>query len=254
MALLELIGVDKYFGGLAAVSNLDMDVSEGEIRALIGPNGAGKTTVFNIITGFLATTRGTIKYNGEDITHLRPHQVAKRGLVRTFQLTTLFAGFTVLRSVMVARHLYAGTSLVKRFLGSYESSEKRSLTKSLEILEFLGLGHLKDELAWNLPHGHQRALGVAMALATEPRLLLLDEPVTGMNPAETKHMMDLIRKVHERGVTILLVEHNMKVAMGLSDRMTVMDFGRKVAEGPPEEIAHNELVIEAYLGREEIAA
>lgn len=254
MALLELRGVDKHFGGLAAVSNLDMDVNKGEIRALIGPNGAGKTTVFNVITGFYRATRGTIRYNGEDITHLQPHQIAKRGLVRTFQLTTLFMGFTTLRGVMVARHLYAGGNFAKRFLGSYRSSEKENLAKSLEIIEFLGLGHLKDELAWNLPHGHQRALGIAMALATEPRLLLLDEPVTGMNPAETRHMMDLIRKVRDRGVTILLVEHDMKAVMGLSDRITVMDFGQKIAEGFPEMIIRNEVVIEAYLGGEEIAA
>ncbi len=248
MALLELRGVDKHFGGLAAVSNLDMDVNEGEIMALIGPNGAGKTTVFNVITGFYTATKGTIRYNGENITHLKPHQIAKRGLVRTFQLTTLFMDFTVLRGVMVARHLHAGKDFARSFLGT----EKENLAKSLKIIEFLGLEHLKDELAWNLPHGHQRVLALAMALITEPKLLLLDEPVAGMNPVETQHMTGLIRQIRDQGISVLLVEHDMKTVMGLSDRITVVDFGQKIAEGLPEEITHNEMVIEAYLGREEI--
>jgi len=253
MALLELRGVTKKFGGLVAANNFDMDVNEGEIRALIGPNGAGKTTTFNVITGYYPVTRGEIRYEGKDITHLKPHEIAKRGLVRTFQLSTLFMEFTVLKGMMVARHLHAGLSTIQRALGTAGNRQRENEAKSLEIIEFLGLGDLKYELARNLPHGHQRTLGIALALATEPRLLLLDEPVTGMNVIETEHMMDLIRKVRDSGVTILLVEHDMKAVMGLSDKITVMDFGEKIAEGPPEEIAHNELVIEAYLGREDLA-
>ena len=252
MALLKLNGVTKRFGGLVAVNDFDMDVNEGEIRALIGPNGAGKTTCFNLISGFYPVTSGKISYQGEDITHLKPHQIAKRGLVRTFQLTVLYMDFTVLRSVMVARHLHSGLNTGKQLLGISGNKEKENELKSLEIIEFLGLGDLKYELAWNLPHGHQRALGIALALATEPKLLMLDEPVTGMTPVETEHMMELIKKVRDSGVTILLVEHDMKAVMGLSDQITVMDFGEKIAEGTPEEIARNEMVIEAYLGKEEL--
>jgi len=252
MALLELRRVEKYFGGLAAIGNLDMDVNEGEIRALIGPNGAGKTTVFNIVSGFYPVTRGNIRYSGEDITNLKPHQIAKRGLIRTFQLTTLFMELDVLRGIMVARHLHAGMSFTKRLFATAE--EKENKEKCLEIIEFLGLGDLKDELACNLPHGHQRILGIALALAAEPKLLLLDEPVTGMNPIETQHMMGLIRQIRDQGVTILLVEHDMKAVMGFSDFVTVMDFGKKITEGLPQEISRDERVIEAYLGREELVA
>jgi len=251
MALLELNRITRQFGGLVAVSDFDMDVNEGEIRALIGPNGAGKTTTFNLISGFYPVTRGKIIYQGEDITHLKPHQIAKKGLVRTFQTNILFMDFTVLRSVMVARHLHSGLSTGKQLLGVRGSQEKENERKAREIIEFLGLADFKDELAVNLPHGYQRAVGIALALATEPKLLMMDEPVTGMTPVETEHMMNLIKRVRDSGVTILLVEHDMKAVMGLSDQITVMDFGKKIAEGLPEEIAHNEMVIEAYLGKEE---
>ena len=254
MALLELKGVTKYFGGLAAVSDFDMDVSKGEVRALIGPNGAGKTTVYNLITGFYPLTRGKITYNGEDITGLKPHQIAERGLVRTFQATNvLFADHTVLAGLMVARHLRAGMGPVTKFLGTAREVEEKNEKKCLELIDFFRLGQFKDELAINLPHGYQRALGVALAMATEPRLIMLDEPVTGMNPTETEYFMGLIKKIRDRGVTVLLVEHDMKVVMGISDQITVLDFGRKIAEGIPKEIAHDTRVIEAYLGAEELA-
>lgn len=253
MALLELKEVTKYFGGLAAVSDFNMDVEEGEIRGLIGPNGAGKTTMYNLITGFYPVTTGTIRYAGEKITGLTPHQIASKGLVRTFQATNvLFADHTVLAGMMVARHLHAGMGFARRFFGTAGSIEEENRKKSLELIDFFELTKFKDELAVNLPHGHQRSLGVALAMAAEPRLLMLDEPVTGMNPVETEHMMGLINKVRDRGTTVLLVEHDMKAVMGLCDQISVMSFGKKIAEGSPQDIGNNQEVIEAYLGSEEL--
>lgn len=255
MILLKLRGVTKYFGGLAAVSEVDMDVGEGEIRGLIGPNGAGKTTLYNLITGFYRVTAGTIRYAGQDITGLTPHEIARRGLVRTFQATNvLFADHSVLAGMMVARHLHAGMAFARRFLGTGGRMEEENKRICLEIIDFFGLTKFKDELAMNLPHGHQRALGVALAVATEPKLLMLDEPVTGMNPVETGHMMELIKKVRDRGITVLLVEHDMRAVMGISDRITVLNFGKKIAESTPQEISYDPRVIEAYLGAGEIAA
>ncbi len=255
MALLELKEVTKYFGGLAAVSDFSMDINEGEIRALIGPNGAGKTTMYNLISGVYEVTSGTISYNGEDITGLKPHQIAARGLVRTFQATNiLFTDHTVLQAMMVARHLHAGMNFITKFMGTASKIEAEHKKKCLELLEFFGLAELKDELAMNLPHGHQRALGVALAVATEPKLLCLDEPVTGMNPVETEHFMGLIKQIRHQGITVLLVEHDMKAVMGISDQVTVLSFGRKLAEGTPKEIQTNPEVIEAYLGAGEFVA
>ncbi len=251
MALLELEGITKNFGGLAAVSDFSMDVNEGEIRGLIGPNGAGKTTCYNLITGVYPLTSGKVSYNGEDITGLTSHQIAGKGLVRTFQAIILFMEFTIQQSVMTACHLYAGMNPVKRYLGGAGREEKENERKTQEIVDFLGLSDLKDELAMNLPHGHQRALAIAMAMAAEPKMLLLDEPVTGMNQSETSHMMGLIKKLRtERGMTILLVEHDMRAVMGLCDELTVLSFGKKLAEGTPAEIIEKEEVIEAYLGKE----
>jgi len=255
MALLELRGVTKRFGGLVAVDNVDLDIEEGEIRGIIGPNGAGKTTLFNVITGNYPVTEGRIKYNGEDITGLSPHEIASRGLVRTFQHTALFNEFTLLKNVSVACHLHAKTTLpgVVVRTPAAQQTQRQAEERALEILEFMGLAGLKDELAVNLPHGHQRSLGVAIGLAAEPKMLLLDEPVTGMNPAEKQHMVGLIRQVRDRGITITLVEHDMRTVMGLCEKISVLDFGKKIAEGSPEEITHNQQVIEAYLGAGETA-
>ena len=254
MALLELNGLTKYFGGLAAVSDLNLSVEDGEIVGLIGPNGAGKTTVFNLISGVFAPTDGEIYFKGEDITGLRPDQVAKKGLARTFQSTILFELFPSVFNVAVGAHLHAGINFFGTLFNtrSTRNKEKETQEKVMDIIKFLELENLAMVPAQDLPHGHQRALGVAIALATEPKLLLLDEPVTGMNPEETIHMMGLIKKIRdERNLTIVLVEHDMKVVMGLCDRISVLSFGKKLAEGTPEEIQNDKAVIEAYLGVDE---
>ena len=254
MVLLELKGLTKYFGGLAAVNDLDFSVDEGEIVGLIGPNGAGKTTVFNLISGVFASTDGEIHFRGEEITGLRPDQVAKKGLARTFQSTILFELFPSVMNVVVGTHLHAGINFFGTLFNTRRTrnKEQETLAKVMDIINFLELGDWAQVPAQDLPHGHQRALGVAIALATEPKLLLLDEPVTGMNPEETIHMMGLIKKIRdERNLTIVLVEHDMKAVMGLCDRISVLSFGKKLTEGTPEEIQNDKAVIEAYLGVDE---
>lgn len=250
MTVLEIRGLAKNFGGLAAVNDLDLDVQSGEMLGLIGPNGAGKTTVFNLITGFFPPSRGRITFKGEDITGYKPHLIAQKGIVRTFQLTTLFETRTVLENMLIAFHLESRFGFWTAIFNSSATREREEeiLGKAMEILDFMRLSHLKDEVASNLPHGHQRSLGIALAMAVSPELMLLDEPVTGMNPDETIAMMDLISKIRERGVTILLVEHDMRAVMGLCERITVLNFGKKIAEGTPDEIRENRDVIEAYLG------
>ncbi len=254
MPLLELRGFTKTFGGLFAVSEVDMDVNAGEIRGLIGPNGAGKSTLFNAVTGFFKPTAGTVVFNGEDITGLRADKVASKGLARTFQSTVLFYGLTVMENLLAGVHLQTKIGVLGGLIGSSSTRSRasRSLQRAEELMEFMGIGDLKSAVAESLPHGHQRILGVAVALGTEPKLLMMDEPVTGMNAEETEHMMMTIRKIRgELGITVLLVEHDMRAVMGLCDNITVMDFGKKIAEGTPEQIRENPAVIEAYLGAEE---
>jgi branched-chain amino acid transport system ATP-binding protein len=247
MALLETRKLTKHFGGLAAVSQVDLTVEEGEIVGLIGPNGAGKTTCFNLLSGFLPPTAGTVIFAGADITHLRPHHIVKRGLVRTFQLTTLFQDMTVLENVLLGLHLHSRKG-PRQVLFNRRIFPPDEVAHSRNILEFTGLAPHADQLAKNLPHGHQRVLGIAMALATRPRLLLLDEPVTGMNLAESERVMTLVKTIRDRGMTILLVEHNMKAVMGTCERIVVLNFGQKLTEGTPAEVSTNPEVIEAYLG------
>jgi branched-chain amino acid transport system ATP-binding protein len=248
MPILDVQRLTRRFGGLTAVDELSFSVEQGEVRGLIGPNGAGKTTTFNVISGFYAPTSGRVLYDGRDIAGLRTSAIAELGLIRTFQSTTLFQEFTVLDNVMVGAHLQARDSLFNTLLGRNRAREAAARERARETLEFFGLLARSDELASNLPHGLQRALGMAVALAAEPKLLLLDEPFTGMNPEETRHMMDLVRRVRDRGITILLVEHDMQAVMGLCDRITVLNFGQLLTEGAPDEIRRHPDVIEAYLG------
>jgi branched-chain amino acid transport system ATP-binding protein len=248
MAILDVENLSKRFGGLAAVDALSFRVEEGEIRGLIGPNGAGKTTTFNVISGFYAPTAGRIVYQGRDISGLRAHAIAGLGLIRTFQATILFQELTVLENVLVGRHLHAPVGVLDALTGRNKPIETAARERAIEVLTFLGLGDRQDDSTANLPHGHQRALGIAVALAAEPKLLLLDEPFTGMNPEETRAMMAHIENVRRRGVTVLLVEHDMQAVMGLCDRITVLNFGRLLAEGSPDEIRRHPGVIEAYLG------
>jgi len=253
MVLLEIKGVSKYFGGLVAVDEVDFQVNEGEIVGLIGPNGAGKTTLFNVISGVYRPNTGKVIFKDTDISGRRPNIVAGKGLVRTWQETILFKEETVFDNVLIGFHLKAKTNMWANLLPSFRSSLKQDniFRQAREILGFMGLISMKDELAKNLPHGHQRALGVSIALASDPEMLLLDEPVTGMNPNETMTMMNLIRKIREElKITLVVVEHDMKVIMGVCDRIVVLNYGRKIAEGPPEAIKKNKEVIEAYLGVE----
>lgn len=248
MPVLEIKDVTKQFGGLTALRDVSFTVEDGEIRGLIGPNGAGKSTMFKNIAGFYAPTTGEIVYRGENIEGKKPHTIAEMGIVRTFQETTLFQELSVFENALVGCHINARTDLFSAIFGLDRQKQKAAAEKVIEVLDFMGLSDRKDQLASELPLGSQRALAISIALVSEPKLLLMDEPFAGMNPEETNHMMDLTRKVQESGITIVLVEHDMKAVMGLCNYLTVLNFGQLLAEGTPEEIRNNDKVIEAYLG------
>ena len=251
--LLEIKGLTKYFGGLAAVRDFNMHIDHGELLGLIGPNGAGKTTIFNLITSIYRPTRGKIIFDGNDITSKKPHEIARLGIGRTFQLNPLFSDFTVLQNVSTSFHIHPKSSLLDIYFNTakYRRNEAYILEQSQEILEMVGLDKVENELAKNLPHGYQKMLGIARALAVKPKLLILDEPISGMNPNEIDFTLDAIRKMQQQKITILLVEHNMKI-LDLCERVVVIDFGQKIAEGLPKDVRENKEVIKAYFGGERV--
>ena len=252
MRVLEVQGVTKRFGGLVAVNQVSLEVNEGEIFSVIGPNGAGKTTFFNLLTGIYTPDEGRILFLGQDITGSTPDKAAKLGIGRTFQNIRLFGAMTVLENILVGRHIHTRVPYLHALLRTplARKEERKALEEALSLLEYVGLLHRKDELARNLPYGEQRKLEIARALALKPKLLLLDEPAAGMNPKETEALQEFILKIRsEMGLTILLIEHDMRLVMRISDRIAVLDYGSKIAEGKPEEGRTNPRVIEAYLGR-----
>ena len=250
MSILETKNLCKFFGGLKAVNDISMNVNEGEVLGIIGPNCAGKTTFFNLITSTYPATSGQIFFEGQDITHLSAEKVARLGIARTFQNIKLFKTLPVLENVKVGFHISTKTNLFDSILhsGRYRNDERLAAERGMEILERVGLAEYADWAAGNLPYGLQRRLEIARALALSPKLLLLDEPAAGMNPAETAALMEFVKTLNADGITVVVIEHDMKFIMNLCDRIMVINYGEKLAEGKPAEITRDERVIEAYLG------
>jgi len=254
MPLLELKNITKSFGKLTALSGIDITVNEGEVVGIVGPNGSGKTTLVNVISGYYHPTSGEIYLAGEKISRLYPFQIATRGIIRSFQSNTLFEDASVIQSVMLCSSLQYGTNLLQAFSGFkvYTNERAKIMDRAHQILKMLGLGNEGQVKAAGLSHGYQRTLGIAMALAANPKILILDEPTTGMNHEEAMFIVDIVKKINSLGVSVMLVEHNMKVMMNLSTRVVVLNFGNKIADGDPREIMNKPEVVDAYLGVETI--